>query len=904
MPDWQRVVREHLPPLDLAGRREAEIVEELALELEEAWRAAVAGGAEPGEAERSALARIGDWRALAQGIRDAERPMREGLARLGFPTHLPETGPMRNSFLAGIAQDLKIAARALRREASFSLSAALVIALGVSAAALTFSVASAVLLRPLPFHEPDRLLAIQMTIPQDPQPGPLCEADYLALRELARSFSDLAASYSRRDFQLAGEAQPLRAGGALVTAGFFRALGVGAERGRTFLPQEEKPGAAPVVVISHRLWQGYLGGRPGAVGAPLSIDGKPYTVVGVLPPGFRFARAEAADVWVLFHAERADQRAPFYLGVFARLKPGVGVAAARAEISRIEGELKRRYPDAGDWKLGVADLKETIVGASRAPLALLAAAVALLLGLASTSVANLLLARGLAVEREVAVRAALGAGRGRLLRQRLIETALLVAAGGALGLGLAATASPALARLSRGALPEIHDLRVDWRVALFSLALVALVALAVGIAPALRAARTDATIALGDGGRTAGGRGHRRCHGLFVVCEVALATMLLVGAGLLMHSLVRLGRVDSGVSGERMLAMAVALPDGAYPEGPARDAFWRGLLARVRAVPGVEAASCGMSLPPDLLIVTNPFTIEGQAAPPGQSPPLAEELLVCPGFFETLGVPLVAGRTLTPGDDAKATAAVVVNRTLAEKFLRDPRPIGRRLQLGAPSPDGPWVTIVGVVGDVKYAGLDAAPAPTVYVPYAQESWWSELFLTVRASPGLDPTTLAPALARIVAEVDPALAPAPAKTLAELRSDAVAGPRFRTLLLQAFALGALAVAMAGLYGLVAQDVLRRSREIGIRRSVGASGRDVLVSVLRPGALATLAGVLVGLPASLLLARLAKSLLFGIAPLDPLTYAAVPVALALAVAAASIGPALCALRVDPARVLRSE
>ncbi|HXU46345.1 MAG TPA: ABC transporter permease [Thermoanaerobaculia bacterium] len=904
MADWKRLVREHLPPLDLPGRREAEVVEELALELEEAWRAAVASGAEPEEAERLALERMGDWRALAQGIRDADRPVREGLARLGLAARHPDAKAPRSRFLAELLRDLRIASRALARDLGFSLSVALVIALGVAAAALTFSVANAVLLRPLPFRQPDRLLSIQLTGTQDPQPGPLCEADYLALRELDRSFSDLAAMYARRDFQLAGGALPLRAGGAQVTAGFFRTLGVEAVLGRTFLPQEERKGAAPVAVISHRLWQGYLNGRPEAIGAPLSIDGRPVTIIGVLPPGFRLANAEASDVWILFHPERAEFRAPFYIGVFGRLKPGLGIAAARADLARIEREIKRRYPGPEDWRLGASDLKESIVGSTRAPLALLAAAVTLLLGLASISVANLLLARGLTVERELAVRAALGAGRGRLLRQRLAETGLLVSAGGALGLGLAAAALPTLARLSRGALPEVRDLSVDWRVAAFALATIALVALAVGLAPALLDARADGTLALGSGGRATGGRGHRRRQSLFVAGEVALATMLLVGAGLFMHSLVRLGQVDTGVAGDRLLAMAIALPDGSYPEGPTRNDFWRRLLVSVRAVPGVEAASCGMSLPPDLLIVTNPFTLEGKATPPNESPPLAEELLVCPGFFETLGVPLLAGRTFTAGDDAKAPPAVVINETMARKYLGDARPIGRRLQLGTPSPDGPWSTVVGVVGDVKYAGLDAPPAPTVYVPYGQEAWWSEMFLTVRTAAGIDPGAVAPMVGRIVAEIDPTLAPTPAKTLPELRSHAVAGPRFRTLLLQAFALGALAIAMAGLYGLIAQDVLRRAREIGIRRSVGAAGRDVLASVLRPGALATLAGVLVGLPASLLLARLARSLLFGIAPLDPLTYAAVPLALAAAVLIAGAGPALRALRVDPARVLRSE
>ena len=809
----------------------------------------------------------------------------------------------RSRRLDGLMGDARFAARKLAASPGFTVATVLILAVGIGATTAIFSLVHAVLLRPLPFREPDRL--VNVFIRQDGEGeahSTLSEADFSFLRAQTQTLENTGVLYARRSFQIAGGDQPIRVSGASVSAELFSTLGVRPFLGPLFQPGDDRKGEPRRVVISHRFWRGYLQSDPDVIGKALTLDGEPHTIVGVMPPDFRWMRADPLDVWPILTVVEPNHRAPFYLTAFGRLTSEASLRDLEAELSVIESNIKERYPSSpSDWTFGVEDFSEFFVGRRRPVLLLLFGSVGILLLVACSNVASLLLTRSVGRQREMAVRSSLGAAPWRLARQLLVESLLLASAGGILGLGFAFACLGPLLELGAKTLALPREVGLDPGVLLFVTGLAGGVTLLIGLVPALGSTRADSATMLKESAASVSeSKAARRLRGLFAVLQVGLATSLLIGAALLLSSFHQLSRVTTGARTDSVLALPVALPDATYPDDANVESFWQRLLQQARRIPGVVEAACSMSLPPDLLVMTNPFTVEGRPTPSHQTPPLAEQLLVSPWYFETLGIPTREGRDFSSGDRSDSTPVLIVNETLARRYFPQGDALGHRIQLGAPRPDGRWHTIVGIVADVKYSGLDASPAPTVYVSYFQDSWWREMYLTVRTAG--DPLAVAPLLRSTISALDSTLAPGEAKTLDRIAAESVSGPRFRTALVAAFACLALSLAIVGVFGVVSQAVVGRTREIGIRRAFGASDRDILRKLVGEGIRILVAGGVFGVLASLGLSRVLGAMLFQVRPFDPATFVGVPLLLGAVGVLACYLPARRALRVEPVIVLR--
>jgi putative ABC transport system permease protein len=805
----------------------------------------------------------------------------------------------------GFVQDLRFGVRMLSRSPGLTAAAILALALGIGANTAIFSVVNAVLLRPLPYPDADRLLSVhQVWVTSPDEHDVLSTDDVVALREGAAGVMQAAAYFSPvGGFAITGGGEPEQVAGTAVTAELFDVLGTRPALGRAFLPEDDRPGAEPVVVLSHALWQRRFGGDPKVVGRALTVDSRTHIITGVMPEGFRFPRDGVADLWPIFRPERSDSRPPYYIRTVARPRPGAGPAEVQGALQSITRQIKERFPDASaDWRLATAPLKDELVGNARPALLVLLGAVALVLLIATVNIADLLLARATARRKEMAIRAALGAGRTRLARMLVTESLVLAAAGGLCGVILSLWGTDLLVRLGPRNLPRLHEVGIDLRVLLFTAAVTILSGVLSGLAPATRASRPGLAPALNAGARGTADRAGRRPRGLLVVTEFALAVMLLCGAGLLIRSFLRLQQVSPGFDAGGILTASISLPQARYPDAAARSAFFREIVERAGNLPGVRAAAISMALPPDLLVMTNPYTVEGRPLPPGRNPPALAQLLIGGDYFHALGVPLLRGRAFTEADGAGAPEVMIINRTMAETLFPGEDPIGRRIQLGDPDPDSPWVTIVGVVGDVKYTGLDKAPEPTMYTPYEQNLWWPTMYLLLRSS--VDPAGLAQAVRAQVAGLDPLLPMSRVRTMDDLLGQSVAGPRFRTTLLGIFAATALLLAAVGIYGVLSYIVGLRTQEIGIRMALGARRRDVLALVLGQGMVLAGLGVAFGLVAALALSRVLAGLLFGVSPTDPVTFGAVSLVMAAAALPACCVPAWRATRIDPMVALRAE
>jgi putative ABC transport system permease protein len=805
----------------------------------------------------------------------------------------------------GFLQDLRYGVRMLARSPGLTAAAILALALGIGANTAIFSVVNAVLLRPLPYPDADRLLNVHQVWATAPNEHDVLSADdVVALREGAAAFGQVAAYFSPvGGFAITGGGEPEQVAGTAVTAEMFDVLGTRPALGRAFLPEDGRPGAEPVVVLSHALWQRRFGGDPGIVGRALTMDSRAHTITGVMPKGFRFPRDGVADLWPIFRPERSSSRPPYYIRTVARPRPGAGPAEVQGALRSITRQIKEWFPDSSaDWRLDAAPLKDELVGDARPALLVLLGAVALVLLIATANIANLLLARATARRREMAIRAALGAGRFRLARQLVTESLILAGVGGLFGIILSLWGTDLLVQVGPRNLPRLYEVGIDLRVLLYTAAVTILSGILFGLAPAIRASRPGLATTLQAGARGTTDHAGRRLRSLLVVTEFALAVMLLCGAGLLIRSFLRLQQVSPGFDAGGILTASVSLPQARYPGGAERSAFFRGLLERASSLPGVQAAAISMALPPDLLVMTNPYTIEGRPLPPGSQPPAVAQLLIGGDYFHALGVPLLRGRAFTEADVAGAPEVIIINQTMAKTLFPGEDPIGRRLQLGDPDPESPWVTIVGIAGDVKYTGLDKAPEPTMYTPYEQNLWWPTMFLVVRSS--VDPAGLARAVRSQVAGLDPLLPLARVRTMDELLGQSVAEPRFRTTLLGIFAATALLLAAVGIYGVLSYTVGQRTQEIGIRMALGARRRDVLALVLGQGMALAGIGVAIGLAAALALSRVLAGLLFGVSPADPATFGAVSLVMVAAALLACYVPARRATRVDPMVALRSE
>jgi predicted permease len=841
---------------------------------------------------------------------EAERrfgPLPEARALLHGSATRREERLRTRELLDALWRDLRLALRMLRRSPAFTTVAIASLALGIGANAAVFSVVNAVLLRPLPYVAPGKLVTVgtRSTGSDGTQEGALSVADVRAMLDGASSFSALGAyapAYGGLTLTGTGEAEQIV--GTRVTSGVWRALGVTPLAGRWPLAGEDAPGGDRVVVLSHAFWRDRFASSASALGRPLTLDGQRYTIVGVMPPAFNLPRHSRDDVWPVLQLDPPEARAPFWLSVIGRLNDGVDEGRARAELTLLAASVKRTYPDASaEWAYFVTDLKASVVSNARATVLILYVAVALVLLLATANVANLFLARATVRGTELAVRTALGASRRQLARQLVTESVLVAVLGGALGLLLASGGVRLLAVGIPGDIPRMQEVSIDGVVLLFTAGIALVTGVLVGVAPAIQVPHRALASRLREGGRGgAEGAERRSLRALFVVGEFAIAVTVLIGAGLVVNSLFHLQRVSAGASAEGVLAAQLTAVETRYPEMAQAEAFYDEVVQRIDAIPGVADVGIGMAVPPNRLVMTNPFTPEGKVYAPGEVAPLAEELMVSPGYFTTLRIPVVRGRTFVDADRDGAPPVAIVNETFARRYFAGRDAVGRWLQTGDPDPESTRLTIVGIVPDVKYQGLDAQAQPTIYVPYRQNRWWRTMYLVVRTAG--DPLMALPAIRAAVREVDPAVPLRGVRSMDQLLHESVAEPRFRAALLAGFGVVALLLAAAGIYAVMSYNVSQRRREMGVHTALGAPRGAIVRMVVRDGMRLAVAGVAIGVALALALTRLLSSVLFGVTPLDPATFVLMAVFLVAVGLAACAIPARRASRTDPMLAMRGE
>ena len=809
-----------------------------------------------------------------------------------------------------VMQDIRYGCRMLRRNPAFAFVASLTLALGIGAITAIFSIVNAVLWRELPYRDAARLVQLWETNPDrnwtDAECSPANVADW---RRENQSFADMAAYSGRardawvRNFALTGVGEPERLSGMTVTANFFSVLGVQPVIGRGFLPEEEWDGKDDAMVISAGLWRRRFAGDPGIVGRTLSLDGRVRTVVGVLPPDFRFNNA-SLDVWVPMGwtpNNVATTRRPHYLRVIARLKPGVSLAQAQDEMHRIAKDLEHRYPDTNTHMgVGVGPLQEWIVGPSRTALQLFLAAVAFVLLVACANVANLMLARGAVRARELAIRSALGASSTRLVRQMLTESVLLAAVGGGVGLVLAYAAVQGVIAYGPDSLPRLHEIRLDRAALAFTMLVTIATGILFGVVPARQSRVREVTSSLRGSARQGGAvEGSRTRHAL-VAAELALSLALLVSATLLVRSFVKLNRVDLGFNPSQAVGVQVVLPRLAYAKQDDQRAFLDRLLERVRAVPGVTVAGAAQRSVLEGSLWSSDFTVEHRA--PDDFGIQVKHNELSPGYVAAMGGRIIRGRDFSDQDRPGAPLTVLVNDTLVRKYFRaNEDPIGQRLNFDRPGGTGPWRTIVGVVRDFREEIVDQDPNPTIYEPLAVNT---DLMFTLVMRTAIDPQALAPTIRGIIQDLDANLPVTAVQPLTSRVDEALAPQRFVTMLMALFAMTGVALATVGLYGVLSYLAAQRTHEIGVRIALGATGGDVVRLVTRQAVALTAVGMSAGVVLALLTGRLMSGLLFGVDARDPLTYVVVLALLSLVAICAVLAPVRRALRVSPLVVLRAE
>jgi len=806
--------------------------------------------------------------------------------------------------MESLFRDMKHALRTMRRDWKFTAMITLCLALGIGANTAIFSVVNTILLQPLPFQAPDRLsyLAdVHKGAGSEPEELNVSPLNYVEWKERNQSFASVEAT-SPKDFNLIGAGEPERIRGSAMSAGLLSLLGVQPQLGRRFLPEEDQPGRDTVAILSHELWQRHFGGDPGIIGHNLNLDGVTYSVIGVMPQGFHLL--QETDLWVPLGISASNKPRPLshYLDVYARLKPETSTAQAQSEMNRIAQLLETEVPDSNrGWSVHVKPLRDQFVGDVRHSVIVLMAAVGFVLLIACANVANLLLTRSAELANQLALRSALGADRRHIIQQVLIESVFLSLLGALLGLFLASLGIRPLLALSPTNQQIFRDVHIDLSVLGFTLLLAIVTGLGFGLVPALRASRSDLYKLLKDGGRRATDdiRG-RRWQSLLVIVEMAVALVLLVCAGLMIKSFHKLQQVDAGFHTEHLLTLQISLPQSKYGEGPRRIAFFDQLIERIEHLPGVKDAGLTTSLPFDTNQALTMFKVEGRAsAQPGEVL-MANFRRVSPGYLETLEVPLREGRAFNKLDTSNSQRVTVISEEMARTYWPGQSPVGRRIQRIVSGPDIPWLTVVGVVGNISDTPAGTQGGATFYVPYAQAAL-PTANLAVRAN--VEPMEMVKAIRSAVFAIDRNQPVDKISTMDQLMVKSVAKQRFGTILLGFFAGLGLVLACIGIYGVISYSVVQRVPEIGIRMALGAGSRDVLLMILRRGLILTFSGVGVGLLLAFLLSRLISGLLYQVKPTDPAVFVAVPLALGLVAVLASYLPARRATRVNPIVSLKS-
>lgn len=803
---------------------------------------------------------------------------------------------MTSTFVA----DCRYAVRSLLRSPAFTLVAILTFAVGIGVNTAVFSVFDGVVLRPLPYPNADRIAMVwtdnrQQNIKEDITSYP----NYRDWREQSGSFEHLAA-FTDAAFNLTGADQPERLDGASVTANFFAVMGVQPLLGRVFGEAQETPGNDRVVVLSYGFWQRKFGGSATVLGQTIALNGQPHEIIGVMPGTLRMPAG--AELWKPLAPDESTRQArgAFWLPVIGRLKPGISVEQAQSEMSGISDRLEQQYPANRGFGVNVVGLHQQLVGRIQQSLTVLMAAVAFVLLIACANLGNLLLGRTASRRKELAIRTALGARRIRLIRQIVTEAFVLAIAGSALGLLLAYWATGFFVAIGGDSIPRPESIAIDTRVLLFTLALAVTAALTAGIIPALHASRAAVTDSLKEGGREGGAVASHRTRSVLIGVEVALAFVLLSGAGLLLRTLWTMQHVDRGFATERIATMRLSLPASMYAGPPDVLGFYTRLIDKVRTLPGVESAATGSVLMP-LLANSGVFTIEGRApAPPGEQVEYPVEI-VSPGYFETLGVALKAGRIFTEQDHSTAPPVVVINETLARVGWPGQDPLGRRIRGGGANSRAPWLTVVGIVRDLHRADLRREVRPELYLSMMQRTPRSQMLLVRTAG---DPASIVAAVRHEVQTINPQLPLFAVGTLQGQVDETLTSDRFGAVLLATFALVAVLLASVGIYGVTAHAVGQRTHEVGIRMALGASRRDVLGLILSQHLRPAIIGLTAGAAGALALSQSLRTLVYGVGVTDPLTYIAMAAVLLTVTFLACLIPSRRATKVDPLIALRTE
>jgi putative ABC transport system permease protein len=800
-------------------------------------------------------------------------------------------------------QDIRYAVRTLVKKSSFAIVVVIALAIGIGANTAIFSVINAILLRPLPYKNPDRLAMIWMKNPkinvdQDWHSYP----NYADYKEQSQTFEEMAA-FNDRSFNLTGTGEPVRVMGAVATASLFSVLGVEPIKGQVFSVEEEEPGKDLVAIISYGLWQRRFAADPEIIGKSISLNGANRSVIAVMPASFVFPQKDT-DLWVplAISPQRKQARFSFSLKAIGRLKPGVTIEQSRADMEAIGNRLDEQYFQAG-YTANIIGLHDQETSKVRPALLVLLAAVGFVLLIACANVANLLLARAASREREIAIRAALGAGRARLVRQLLTESSILALAGGTAGLLLAIWGLDALKALGPENIPRLDQVRIDGRVLMFTFAVSMLTGIFFGLVPALQASKPDLNETLKEGGRgSTGGIQGQRIRSLLVISEIALSLVLLIGAGLLIRSFIRLQKFDLGFNPNNLLTLRVQLPGSKYREEKQLVDFFQQLLPKMETVPGVQAVGATSTIfLTDTPSSTN-FSIEGRPVFTGAEAIEVPLDAVTANYFKVMGIPLMRGREFDDRDAIGSPLVVIINETFARRFFPDEDPIGKRFIYGQPDgPNPPWMTIVGIVADARRTGFDKEARPETFLPQNQQP---DNALTIVARTDSNPASFANALRSQVWDIDKDQAVFDIKTMDDTLSEMTSQRRFNMLLLSLFAAVALILAGVGIYGVISYSVTQRTHEIGIRMALGAEENDVLRMIVGQAMRLAFIGVAIGLIVAFFLTRLMSSLLYGVSATDPATFALISLALAGVALGACFVPARRATKVDPMIALRYE